>query len=77
MTAACSALMSGLPAKAKQQLQLSQGAWLAFRDAEGGAIGDIFETRHGEGSDHRREERDETAPLTLAARLLQPLSSSG
>ena len=47
MNAAYAALLSALPPKAAQQLRQSQRAWLAFRDAERAAAGQIFATRQG------------------------------
>ena len=47
MNSAYTALLRALPAKAAQQLQQSQRAWLAFRDAEGTAASALFATRQG------------------------------
>jgi uncharacterized protein YecT (DUF1311 family) len=45
LNSAYAALISALPSAAAQELRQSQRAWLAFRDAETGAIGGIFATR--------------------------------
>ncbi|MGX5849029.1 lysozyme inhibitor LprI family protein [Mesorhizobium sp. PL10] len=47
MNAAYATLMQKLPHEAARQLQKSQRAWLAFRDAETKARGALYETREG------------------------------
>jgi uncharacterized protein YecT (DUF1311 family) len=47
MNAAYAALINKLPARAAQQLRLSQRAWLAFRDREAIARRALYETRQG------------------------------
>lgn len=47
MNAAYATLLSALPANAAQALRQSQRAWVAFRDAEGRAIGALIATRQG------------------------------